>query len=195
MRRLGNRHRAGDKGTAVVEFSVVFGLLLVICLGAFEYGMAFRDWLSVTVSAREGARVGASASAYGQADCVILEAAAGALQSLESGTLEEVHIYRSDSSGSYPGSNSPFNRRYSPFQTGDPNLVACAGSNWNAEHLGGNWDPSNRTNTGTNADWIGVRVEFDRQWITDFLWFSGTASYADDAIFRMEPPAPTTTSP
>lgn len=196
MRELRRRRKEGDRGAAVIEFSVVFALLLMICLGAFEYGMAFRDWLSVTVSAREGARVGASASAYGQADCVILEAAAGALQSLESGDLEEIHIYRSDSSGSYPGSNSPFNRRYSPFQTGDPNLVACAsGSQWNAEHLGGSWDPSDRTNTGVSADWIGVRVQFERQWMTDFLWFTGTASYDDDAVFRMEPPAPTTTTP
>jgi hypothetical protein len=194
MRPL-RRLREGDRGTALVEFSVVFALLLTICLGAFEYGMAFRDWLSVTVSAREGARVGASASAYGQADCVILEAAAGALQSLTSGELEEIHIYKSDSAGSYPGANSSFNRRYSPFQTGDPNLVACAGSNWNAEFLGSNWDPSDRDNTGNTADWIGVRVQFERQWMTDFLWFTGTVLYEDDAVFRMEPPAPNTTSP
>jgi hypothetical protein len=174
-----------------VEFSLVFALLLMISLGAFEYGMLFRDWLSVTVSAREGGRVAASAATYGQADCVILEATAGALQSLGSGRLEEVHIYRSDASGSYPGASSAFNRRYRPGVSGEPGLIACSASSlWFPIHLGSSWDPGDRNNSGVSADWIGVRVQFEHDWMTGFLWWSGTADFADDAIFRMEPPAP-----
>jgi len=74
----------------MVEFALVFGFLMTLALGAFEYGMAFRDWLSVTISSREGGRVAASAANYGDADCVILEAATGALQSLTSGEVSEV---------------------------------------------------------------------------------------------------------
>jgi hypothetical protein len=191
MRWVPGRRRVRDKGAAVIEFSIVFALLLTISLGAFEYGMAFRDWLSVSVAAREGARVAASAATYGQADCVILEATAGALQSLNSGELKEVHIYRSDASGSYPGAGSSYNRRYRPAVSGEPGLIACTGgSEWYPISLGSNWDPNDRDNSGTNADWIGARVIFDHQWLTDFLWWSGTATYTDDAVFRMEPPAP-----
>jgi hypothetical protein len=174
----------------MVEFSLVFGLLLMLGLGAFEYGMVFRDWLSVTIASREGGRVAASAANYGDADCVILEAATGALQSFDSGEVSEVHIYKSDTSGSYPGATSSLTRRYSPFQTGDPSLVACNSSNWNAEHLGSNWEPSDRVNTSGSADWIGVRVDFEHTWFTDYLWWTGTVDFSDDAIFRMEPPAP-----
>lgn len=173
----------------MVEFSLIFGLLLMLALGAFEYGMVFRDWLSVTISSREGGRVAASAANFGDADCVILEAAAGAVQSLTSGEITEVHIYKSSSSGSYPGANSSYTRRYSPYVAGDPSLVACSGSNWNAEHLGTNWDPTDRVNTAGAADWIGVRVEFEHVWITNFLWWNGTVDFSDEAIFRMEPPA------
>lgn len=176
----------------MVEFSIVFGMLLMLALGTFEYGMAFRDWLSVTVSAREGGRVAASAGTYSDADCIVLEAAAGALQSLNSGDIEQIHIYESSSTGSYPGTNSSLNRRYRPAATGDDpvDLVACGGSDWFPIHLGSDWDPTDRDNTGDNADWIGVRVQFGHEWMTDFLWWNGTASYSDDAVFRLEPPPP-----
>lgn len=190
MRRLFRRRDTDDRGAALIEFALVFTLLLTLALGAFEYGMLFRDWLSVTVSAREGGRVAASAATFGQADCVILEATAGALQSLTSGSLTQVHIYRSSASGSYPGATSSFTRRYRPGIPGEPGLIACTGSQWFPLHLGGSWAPAARNNSGVNADWIGVRVDFEHEWLTDFLWFSGTASFSDDAIFRMEPPAP-----
>ncbi len=186
------RREEDERGAALIEFALVFTLLLTIALGAFEYGMVFRDWLSVTVAAREGGRVAASAATFGQADCVVLEATAGALQSLNSGTLREVHIYRSSASGSYPGAGSAFTRRYRPGQPGDVGLIACSGgSEWFPLQLGASWAPAARNNSGVNADWIGVRVTFDHDWITGFLWWTGTASFTDDAIFRMEPPAPT----
>ncbi len=186
LKRPGHR---GDDGATLVEFALVFGFLVMLALGAFEYGMLFRDWLSVTISSREGGRVAASAANFGDADCVILEAATGALQSLNSGNVEEVHIYRSDATGSYPGPNSAFTRRYSPFQVGDPSLVACKGSNWNAEQLGTSWDPADRV-SAAGINWIGVRVDFEHEWFTNFLWWNGTVDFTDDAVFRMEPPAP-----
>ncbi|MGH8952436.1 MAG: TadE/TadG family type IV pilus assembly protein [Acidimicrobiia bacterium] len=188
MSRIRRRKR-DDRGATMVEFSLIFGFLLMIALGAFEYGMLFRDWMSVTISAREGGRVAASAANYGDADCVILEAASGALQSLESGEISEVHIYRSDATGSYPGAGSSLTRRYSPFQPGDPSLVACLGADWNAEHLGSAWDPADRVGAA-GVHWTGVRVEFEHDWYTNFLWWTGSVDFSDDAVFRMEPPAP-----
>lgn len=179
-----------DRGATLVEFAILLPLLLLLSLGAFEYGMLFRDSLTVSTASREAGRVGASSANYGQADCVILEAAAGALQSLESGTIDEVHIFKSSASGAVPGDNSPDMRRYSPFSVGDPSLVACTGSDWNAEHLGSNWDPADRVNDPSNADWIGVEVQYQHGWLTDFLWFTGTTDLAEDSVFRIEPPAP-----
>ncbi len=178
-----------EKGTTLIEFSLIFVLLMMIALGAYEYGMAFRDWLTVTVASREGGRVAASAANNGDADCVILEAATGALQSLDTGLVRFVHIYKSDTSGSYPGNNS-FTRIYRPSTPADLNLVVCQGSTWVATNLGSNWDPADRVNDEDDADWIGVRIQFQHQWQTSFLWWTGTVNWEDDAIFRMEPPAP-----
>ena len=189
MRR--DRIHQGERGVTLTEFALLFGMLMMLAIGAFEYWIVFRDSLTVSTASREAGRVAASAADYGNADCVILEAAAGALQSLNSGTLDEIHIYKSDKDCSHPGSVSSITRRYSPFQTGDPSLVACTGSDWNAEHLGADWDPDDRVNTEGNADWIGVRISYNHTWLTNFLWWNGTMALSDDAIFRIEPPAPT----
>lgn len=194
MSRLWRRRKHED-GAAMVEFAAVFGLLLVIALGAFEFGMLFRDWLSVTVSAREGARVAASAGTFPDADCVILDAAAGALQDLSSGSVQFISIYRASDgtnpiSTSYPGNASGFTRRYQPAGNQVPDLTCGSGSPWIVVNTGGSYAPANRDNEGDLADWIGVRVEFDHEWLTGFLWWDGTVSFADDAVFRLEPPAP-----
>ena len=178
-----------DRGVTMVEFALLFGLLLMLAIGAFEYGMVFRDSLTVTTAAREGGRVAASTANHGDADCVILEATAGALQSLNSGVIDEVHIYKSNASGGYPVAN--LTRVYSPFQSGDPSLVACTGSDWNAEQLGAGWEPAARVDPTLPAPWIGVRINYEHNWFTNFLWWNGTFSLSDDAVFRIEPPAPT----
>jgi len=183
--------KTGDRGVTMVEFALLFGLLLMLAIGAFEYGMVFRDSLTVTTAAREGGRVAASTANYQDADCVILEAAAGALQSLNSGTVDEIHIYKSDESGFVPGANALTMRRYSPRAVGDVlPLIACTGSKWNEEWLGSGWDPADRVNTLGDADWIGVRIKYEHTWFTNFLWWNGTVPLADEAVFRIEPPAP-----
>jgi len=184
------RPKKTEDGSTLIEWAMLMPVLLVLALGAYEYGMVFRDSLTVSTSAREAGRVAASAADYGNADCVILEAAAGAFQALQTGEIEEVQIYRSDANGSYPGATSSYMRRYSPFVPGDPSLYACTGFQWNIEHLGSNWDPSDRVNDPGNADWIGVRIDYVHTFQTDFLWFSGTTDLSDEAVFRIEPPAP-----
>jgi Flp pilus assembly pilin Flp len=189
--RLGDDN---ERGATLAEFALIFGLLVMIALGAYEYGMTFRDWLSVTIAAREGGRVAASAANFRDADCVVLEATSGALQSFSTGEIRFVHIYKSDGDGSYPVSNS-LTRIYRPADPGEPGLIACSGSDWFATNLGSNWDPEDRVNEEGAADWIGVRVDFKHAWQTDFLWWTGTIDYSDDAVFRLEPPIPTTTVP
>jgi TadE-like protein len=193
IRRMMKRDE-GERGVALIEFSLVFVFLLMLALGAFEYGMVFRDWLSVTIASREGGRVAASAADYGQADCVVLEATAGALQSFHTGIVTRVDIYKSDNRGAYAvgGKRDSYRPLLASDNPASLSLVACGSSQWVV--LNANWAPNTRINTTGSADWIGVRVTFDHDWITNFLWWSGTVTFSDDAVFRLEPPAPTTTA-
>jgi hypothetical protein len=150
--------------------------------------MAFKDRLSVTVATREGGRVAASAANYNEADCVILEATAGALQSFESGTITRVHIYKSNENGNFPGPLSSENAIYRPVTPSDPPIPIC--NSWRVVKPAPNWEPPDRVNPGGDPFWIGVRLEFAHPWQTGFLWWSGSANWSDDSVFRIEPPPP-----
>jgi hypothetical protein len=184
VKRLLNKE---ERGATLVEFSFVFMFLLMLALGAFEYGMALRDWISVTIATREGARVSAAAANYDAADCTILEATAGALQSFRVGNISFVHIYRSDENGAYPGSGT-LAAVYRPTGSGDTPVPECPF--WTVQSPASNWEPADRLNPGGDPYWIGVRLQYSHPWQTGFLWWSGTANWTDDAVFKIEPPPP-----
>ena len=60
LKRFG--HKYGEKkerGQAMVEFVLVLPVFLLLVFGIVDFGMGFHAWLTVTNSAREGARLGA----------------------------------------------------------------------------------------------------------------------------------------
>lgn len=179
--------RHDERGATLVEFSFIFTFLLMLAIGAFEYGMALRDWQSVTIATREGARVAASAANYEEADCTILEATAGALQSFQVGDINFVHIYKSDETGFWPGLGTE-NAIYRPAGTGDTPVPECPF--WTVHNPASAWEPADRLNPFGEPFWIGVRLEYSHPWQTNFLWWNGAAEWSDDAVFRIEPPPP-----
>ena len=54
--RLRRRMVADDAGQALVEFALVFSLLLILVIGIFEFGRAWNAYQVITDAAREGAR-------------------------------------------------------------------------------------------------------------------------------------------
>lgn len=58
------RREKGEKGQALVEFALLVPIFLILLFAIVDFGMGFYSWITVTNSAREGARLGAvSASA------------------------------------------------------------------------------------------------------------------------------------
>jgi hypothetical protein len=51
----------GDSGTALIEFAFIAPLMLLLVLGIFEYGLVFRDYITVSDSINDAARSGAIA--------------------------------------------------------------------------------------------------------------------------------------
>jgi len=175
-----------DRGAAAVETSLIIGLVVLIAIGAAEWGLGLRDWLSVTAGSREGARVGAAAGDTTNADCVILEASAGAVRDIN-GEVLEVWVYESDTIGTVGA-----RQRYRPALPGDvPGFIRCV--TWFA--LEESWPEPGRDNDGTTRDWLGVRVVFDHDWLTGFAWFSGSVCdrglsgtcWSADTVMHVEP--------
>lgn len=186
------RHRPdGERGAAAVETSMVLGILLLLALGAFEYGLVFENWISVTSASREAARTAASAGDNANADCYILEAAAGPLSSVEDDVVISISIFATDTSGVRGASNV-----YRPARpTDDPGSLKC--STWFPLSLG--WPAEARDNEGSIRDWVGVEIEFDHDWKSGFLWFSGSVCergtaaesecWKQETIMHLEPEA------
>jgi hypothetical protein len=155
-------------------------MLMVLSIGAFEWGMAFRDWLSVSSATREGARVAASAGTIGTADCAILEATAGSLLSIDDSRIQFVDVYNADTNGD-PTAQL---QRYRPRSPDDAEAsLVC--ENWFPITIA--YPPANRDNIGAERDWVGVRLEFTHSWKTGLFWWSGGVTWSDRTIILMEP--------
>ena len=48
-----------ERGAALLETAVTLPIVLMICVGVFEFGRAYQTWQVLTNAAREGARVAA----------------------------------------------------------------------------------------------------------------------------------------
>ncbi len=57
--RMFRRFRQTETGQALVEFTMILPLFVLLFMGMVEFGRAFHTWLLVTNAAREGARIAA----------------------------------------------------------------------------------------------------------------------------------------
>jgi Flp pilus assembly protein TadG len=62
MQRTANRSRTGERGTALIEFALIFPLLLLLTVAAVDFGRAFFVKNVVEQAAREGVRLRAVTS-------------------------------------------------------------------------------------------------------------------------------------
>jgi hypothetical protein len=177
------RFEDSERGAALVEMAAVFGLLMLIAIGGFEWGMGFRDSISVSTAAREASRVGSSAGNNVDADCFILEAAAGALQAITGNKVVELAVYESNTSGTF-GLNGHINR-YRPAQPSDVGL-RCG--SW--FQLQNGWPETSRDDDGAVRQWIGVQITYDHTWKTGFAFWRGTARWSERAVMHLEPAVP-----
>ncbi|HEX5369268.1 MAG TPA: TadE/TadG family type IV pilus assembly protein [Dehalococcoidia bacterium] len=62
------RGRKKERGQALLEFAIVMPIFLVLLMGIVDFGLGLRAWISITNSAREGARI---ASVHATCDSII----------------------------------------------------------------------------------------------------------------------------
>lgn len=172
-----------DKGASLVEASILIPVLILLAVGLSEIGFLVVDYLTVSNSAREGARTGAAAANFNQggvdADDLILAAVEESACNLRFGDLEEVRIFKADADGNpITGSINV----YSP--TG---ALACGSTTTN---LGCDnlcpWAPASRDRVPPTFDDLGVEVTFSHSDITGIFPFP-TVNWSERAIMQIEP--------
>ena len=173
----------------------------MLLFGIIEFGLAFRDRLTIANATQTSARV---VSALGSDDTSDFETLKSLEQSLATlpnsgiGIVRHVDIYLANASGQPAGSCGPGGSLCNRYAW-DPQPSGC---DWNpcpdpdAGYSGWTWDPASRDVALPGLDVVGVRVTFAHQWVTGGLVplpnvdcnTSGfTNCWADTAILRLEP--------
>jgi hypothetical protein len=154
-------------------------LLIALIIGISEFGLAFKDWLSVSNASREGARMGAVVGNDIDADCFILGAITEAFAAAaDPGQIQELWIFKANSDG------SPSAQRNIYSYLGGP-VDDC--TSWGST-IG--WPSVNRQVIAgsTPLDILGVRITYQHDWVTGIApFFTGSATWTEDTIMRLEP--------
>lgn len=177
------RTKRRERGAALVEFALVLPVLFLILISIFELGMAFKDFLTVSYLAREGARLSAFLGTDIDADCTMVTTLATNLGTADLNRLNRIEIFRADANGD----QVPSNTNTFTFTGTDP--LDC--DDWTKTIL---WPSTGRQTdvdpSGTPPlDVIGVRVVLIHTWISQFPPYFGSFQVNENTIVRMEPEA------
>ena len=166
-----------ESGATLVEFAILMPLLILFIIGITEFGIGFKDWLTVANATREGARMGAVVGNDIDADCKIIQAVMRHIDVAGVEHIQDFWIFKANSDGSPSGTKNTYT-----YVGGDP--ADCG--NWSGV-IG--WDPATRQTTSGSIplDILGIRIVFEHNWITGLPPFSGSVTWTEDTIMRLEP--------
>jgi Flp pilus assembly protein TadG len=173
----------GDKnrGATMVEAALIFPLMILMTVSILELGLAFKDFLTLSFTARDAARVGALAGNDPDADCNLIQAivAGFGASSLDGVTIE---IFKASES---TGNPVPGNVNTWRITSGDP--TDC--TDWTVLET---WPSTTRQVTvgpTTKLDILGVTIDTTHTWVTGLPPWRGTMNVSRTALQRIEPEA------
>lgn len=172
-----------ERGASLVEAAIVFPLLFLAIFAIVEFGMAFKDWLTVSHGAREGARAGATFGNHVAADHLILLEVGRHLEAA-SIPVERVRIYNADT-----GTGTTY--RWAPgtgcISSGECcDWVPCPNPNFpTPPYAKPNWAPVTRDVAAPDTDTLGVEVFYTHKWITGL--FADETEFSTRVEYHLEP--------
>jgi len=108
LKRLTGRPRKREDGQSLVEFALVIPIFLLVLFSIVDFGMAFHAWITVTNSAREGARIGSVHAP----SAAIEQRVRDTSDTLDQGNLS-VTVTNADDQGGQPGESVVVDVSYS----------------------------------------------------------------------------------
>lgn len=181
--RASRRRPIRERGQALVEFTLILPVFLMILMGMLEFGSAYDHRTAMAYAVREGARVGATLGNGGSypdtVDPIILAAVQrGLTDPILVENISYIEIFKAGADGKPVGAAI---NRYDRTGT----LIGTAG-----------WPATSRV-VGLNGDSIGVRVRYDFHPTTPLgnllgLFFGSPPPYTtipmtDTTVMHLEP--------
>lgn len=187
-----------QRGATLVEAAIASLLFFSVLLALFEFGWAFRDYLTTADIARSGSRVGSSAGNDVDADYAIVQAVKKDASVLSSGQLQYVVVFDAGSASASLSSVSTtcaagtaVTGVCNVYRTTDfvrpSSDYGCSVTTSSPDRF---WCPSTRrinasASTGGPPNYLGVYVKVRHNAISSFLGTGVTLT--DQAILRIEP--------
>ena len=185
-----NYRRDDERGAALVEMAFVLPLLILLIFGAVEYGLMFKERLTIASAASSAGRTGATMGTREEADIRILEALeAGLYDQVDEAVLVRVKIFRADDFGGMTTDVNTY--RYDPtVLPGACKWDPCPDPAVTGWGFGGSWTPDARDTElnpgGGGLDVLGVEVTYHHNAVTN-LFSTLDRDFAERALVRLEP--------
>ena len=184
------------RGQSLVEFALVFPIMITMFMGILEFAFVFNALLSIGHATRDAALVGAEAGNASGADCVILQQIENDVSApADRSRITQVVIFRSDQNGAVIGGHENVYAR-----AGSTSCVLSDGTTLTVPYSASSvtYPDTSRCNvlvgcgpSNPSVDTIGVKIEYQHRWVTPLpnlvsLSGSGTILVQSNAM-RMEP--------
>jgi Flp pilus assembly protein TadG len=196
IQSLHRRARGGDRGAVLVEFALIAPVLVLLMLGMFEYGNAWRQVGRVERAAQQGARTASSMANHRFADYEALRAIDTATRDLNGLTVERVIIFNAtDDDGEIPnaacltGSVSGVCNTYTGAQVRTTSPAGFSGGSSSAPTCSGSldaaWCPLGRSRDQSSIVRVGVHLTLTYESVTELL--PTTVTIERTAVYQIDP--------
>ncbi len=170
-----------ERGATLVEFAVIFPLVIMLVMGIAEFSLAFKDWLTINHASRQGARGGATAANDITADIQVLNAVEEALAGGDVQSIVNVRVSNPDGAQS-----TTYTYTGDPICAWTPCPDPYAGPNlYDPPYQPPNYLPENRDVTAPQPGRIKVSITLTHEWFTGL--FADTSTWTAETIMRLEP--------
>ena len=198
FRRIRRRKEAGSRGAAIVEFVLIAPVFVLIVAGVLEFGLAFRDSMTVSNALRAGARVGSNAGRERSADYTILKSIEAAMAEVPSSRIERIIVYKAATADSsvpnaclaVSGSSGGVTGVCNVYRASDlarPATDFAGTTTCTSSSPDRHWCPTSRqAQQALGADYLGVYMEVRYTYVTKLFPGTGVTIH-DRAIMRLEP--------
>jgi Flp pilus assembly protein TadG len=196
LRNLRRRRAAGDRGAALVEAAFITPVFALLLFGILEFGLTFRDYLTVANTSRDSAR---AASAYGDAtyaDYNIIQVAKQSSKGFRPNEIRKLIVFDAGAvNGSIHNTSHPAHACLTAATgiSGVCNIYSSADLYRPKSDFGCGaaepdrfWCPTTREVRASGPpDYVGVYIQARHDFITGL--FGPGMNLTDEIVMRIEP--------
>jgi hypothetical protein len=194
------RHRRlrGSRGATIVEAAIVTPVLMLFVFGVFEFGFAFRDYLAVANSTRDGVREASVSGNVTDADFRMIKAMDKAAAALPNSSIERIVVFRAsgpddvipDACKTTTSAATLVANSCNYYEPGDFALdlteYGCDPAPNPVPDPDRHWCPADRiVSVGAGLDYVGVYMRVEHDYITGL--FGDSITFEDTSILKVEP--------